>query len=45
LNPHTTLSAQYVYMNSSGIYLGVFNSLAVQSVRVSLGWAPQAVQR
>jgi hypothetical protein len=45
LNPHTTLSAQYVYMNSSGTYLGVFNSLAVQSVRVSLGWAPQAVQR
>jgi hypothetical protein len=43
LNPHTTLSTQYVYMNSSGTYLGAVNNLTVQSVRVSLGWAPQAV--
>jgi hypothetical protein len=45
LNPHTTVSIQYVYLNSTGTYLGAFNRLAVQSVRLSLGWAPQTVQR
>jgi hypothetical protein len=45
LNPHTTVTAQYVYLNSSGTYLGTFNNLAIQSVRLSLGWAPQAAQR
>jgi opacity protein-like surface antigen len=45
LNPHTTVSIQYVYLNSTGTYLGAFNHLAVQSVRLSLGWAPQTVQR
>jgi hypothetical protein len=45
LNPHTTLSAQYVYMSSTGTYVGTFNNLSVQSVRVSLGWAPQPVYR
>jgi hypothetical protein len=45
LNQHTTLTAQYVYLNSSGTYLGTQNNLKVQSIRISLGWAPQAVQR
>jgi hypothetical protein len=45
LNAHTTLSAQYVYMSSTGTYAGTFNSLSVQSVRVSLGWTPRSVDR
>lgn len=45
LNPHTTLSAQYAYLRDAGDYAGVFNNYSVQSVRLSLGWAPPAVQR
>jgi hypothetical protein len=45
LNPHMTMSAQYVYLQDAGDYAGVFNNYSVQSVRFSLGWAPQAVQR
>ncbi|MGA7240742.1 MAG: hypothetical protein WBY44_33970 [Bryobacteraceae bacterium] len=45
LNPHTTLSAQYVYLNDAGDYAGVFNTFSVQSIRLSVGWAPQPVQR
>jgi hypothetical protein len=45
LNPHMTLSAQYVYLHDSGDYAGVFNTFNVQSVRLTLGWAPQPVQR
>ena len=45
LSPHTTFSAQYVYLRDAGDYVGVFNDFSVQSVRLSLGWAPPAVQR
>ena len=45
LSPHTTLSAQYVYLHDAGNYAGVYNNYSVQSVRLSLGWAPQALQR
>jgi hypothetical protein len=45
LNPHTTLTAQYVYLASAGTYAGTFNSLGIHSVRITLGWAPQSVQR
>jgi hypothetical protein len=45
LSPHTTLSAQYVYLHDAGNYAGVYNNYSVQSVRLSLGWAPQPVQR
>jgi hypothetical protein len=45
LNPHTTLSGQYVYLHDVGDYAGVFNNFSVQSVRLTLGWAPQPVQR
>ncbi len=45
LNPQSTLSAQYVYLHDVGDYAGVFNNFSVQSVRLSLGWTPQAVQR
>lgn len=41
--PRTSLSAQYVYMNSAGSYLGTYTNIAVQSVRLSLGWSPQTV--
>ena len=45
LNSHSTLTAQYVYLNSAGTYLGAPSNLVVQSVRLSMGWAPQGVQR
>jgi hypothetical protein len=45
LSSHTSLSAQYVYLRDAGDYAGVFNNFSVQSVRLSLGWAPQPVQR
>jgi hypothetical protein len=45
LNPNTTITAQYVYLNTAGNYLGTFNNLAIHSLRLSLGWAPQGVQR
>jgi len=45
LNSHATLTAQYVYLNSAGTYLGAPSNLAIHSVRLSMGWAPQGVQR
>jgi hypothetical protein len=45
LNSHTTMSAQYAYLHSSGSYLGSNTTFGIQSVRVSLGWTPQDVQR
>jgi hypothetical protein len=45
LNSHTTLSAQYVYLHDVGDYAGVYNNFTVQSIRLSLGWAPQPAQR
>lgn len=45
LSPHTTLSAQYVYLHDAGNYAGVYNNYSVQSLRLSLGWAPQPIQR
>jgi len=45
LNTQMSLSAQYVYMNSSGTYLGNMENFAVQSVRVALNWAPRSVTR
>ncbi len=41
LNTHTTLTAQYVYFNSRGNYLGNLNNMIAHSVRLSLGWSPQ----
>jgi hypothetical protein len=45
LGQRTTLSAQYVYLHDVGFYAGVYNNYSVQSVRLSLGWAPQPAQR
>ena len=45
LSLRTTLSAQYVYLQDAGTYAGVYNNYSVQSIRLSLGWAPQPVQR
>jgi hypothetical protein len=42
LNSHMRMTAQYVYLSNSGDYLGVASNLAIHSVRVSFGWAPQA---
>ena len=41
LNAHTSLSAQYVYFNSRGNYVGNPNNTIAHSVRLSLGWNPQ----
>ena len=38
------LSAQYVYFRSSGTYLGQATSVSVNSIRLTVGWSPQAVQ-
>ena len=43
LNAHSTLSAQYVYFNSQGNYVGNLNRMIAHSVRLSLGWNPQTV--
>ncbi|HUB82483.1 MAG TPA: hypothetical protein VMB03_26985 [Bryobacteraceae bacterium] len=45
INPHASVTAQYVYMNNAGTYLGTYGSMAIQSVRLSLAWAPQTLQR
>ena len=42
---HLSWTAQYSYLTSHGTYTGTPTSLAVQSVRVSLGWSPQPVVR
>jgi hypothetical protein len=43
LTAGTTLSGQYVYYSTVGTYAGKANNLAVHSVRVTLGWSPQAI--
>jgi hypothetical protein len=44
LKEHISLSANYVYFSSTGTYAGIFNSFSFSGLRVSLGWAPQALQ-
>ena len=41
LQGNIMLTAQYVYSNDTGTYLGNVTKLSVNSVRLSLGWAPQ----
>lgn len=41
LSEHTTVSAQYVYLSSSGNYVGTSQNLSIHSLRVSFGWNPQ----
>ncbi len=43
LNAHTALSAQYVYLNSTGNYVGNLNNMIAHGVRLSLSWNPQTV--
>ena len=38
------LTLQYVYSNSTGTYLGTTNKIAVNSVRLTIGWVPAALQ-
>jgi hypothetical protein len=41
LNAQTAFSAQYVYLNTQGSYVGNLNNLIAHSVRLSLSWNPQ----
>ena len=43
LNAHSSLSAQYVYFNSQGDYVGNLSSMIAHSVRLTLSWNPQTV--
>lgn len=43
LSSHVRMTAQYVYLSNAGNYLGSVTNLAIQSVRVSWSWTPQAV--
>jgi hypothetical protein len=43
LNPHTSISAQYVYFNAQGNYAGNLDNMIAHSVRLSLSWNPQTV--
>jgi hypothetical protein len=43
LNAHTALSAQYVYFNTKGTYVGNLDNMIAHSVRLSLNWNPQTV--
>jgi hypothetical protein len=45
LSANAVLTAQYVYLSNADNYLGTLNNFSVQSVRVSLNWAPQVVGR
>jgi hypothetical protein len=36
-----SLTVNYVYMQSKGIYLGIANQVNVDGLRVAIGWAPQ----
>src|SRR5581483_11933417 len=45
LNANASMSLQYVYIDSMGAYLGTVNHLTAHSIRVSMGWAPQNVNR
>ena len=45
LSRETSLSVQYVYLDSASRFLGVGNSLNAHSVRASLSWSPRGIQR
>ena len=46
INNNMTLVAQYVYLSNTGnYYVGGMNSLSIQSIRISLNWSPQSVDR
>ena len=42
LNDRSTLAAQYAFLNASSIYSGILTKLSVHSVRLTVGWSPQA---
>jgi hypothetical protein len=41
LGGNIVVSTQYVYSKNTGTYLGNITKLSVNSIRLSLGWAPQ----
>lgn len=45
LSDHMVLNTEYVYLSNGGSFGGNVYNLAVHSVRVSLGWAPQQRHR
>ena len=45
LTSHVRMSAQYVYLSNTGGYLTNISNFTIQSVRVSLSWAPQTMSR
>lgn len=45
LGSRLVLTAQYVYLDSSGTYIGNAVSRSVQSARISLAWLPQSLRR
>jgi len=45
LTANALLSEQYVYLKTGGNYLGNASDFSIQSVRVSMSWSPEVMQR
>jgi hypothetical protein len=45
LTSNIILSEHYVYLKTGGDYLGIANNFSIQSVRVSMSWSPEVLQR
>jgi hypothetical protein len=45
LTDNTGMSAQYIYSKTAGTYLGATSDFSVQSVRLTMSWYPQVMQR
>jgi hypothetical protein len=45
LGSSTSITTQFVYLSSTGLYLGNPSDIAVHSVRVSLNWSPGGIRR
>ena len=45
LTSNIALHTQYVYLKTGSSYLGAANSFSVHSVRVSMNWSPEPIQR
>jgi hypothetical protein len=44
LSSGVMLTTQYVYSSSTGTYLGNTTKIAINSVRLTIGWVPGALQ-
>jgi len=45
LGSSTSITTQFVYLSSAGMYVGNFNDISVHSIRVSLNWSPGGIRR